>query len=69
MTDVVTLKQLCTELKVEPRDARARLRLAAKDPKKHSELAKGHNPRQPWQWAKGSAGERQARVVVAAKAQ
>ena len=67
MTEVVTLKQLCGELKVDPRLARVRLRLAAKDPKKHSELAKGHKSRSPWQWAKGSAGERQARAVIGAQ--
>jgi hypothetical protein len=30
---MVTLKQLCTELKVDPREARERLRLAMRDVK------------------------------------
>ena len=29
--EMVTLKQLCTELKVDPREARERLRLAVRD--------------------------------------
>src|SRR5260221_14733636 len=40
------LKQLCTELKVDPREARKRLRLAVPDPKKNPELAKSHKPGQ-----------------------
>ncbi len=47
MTDIITLKQLCAELKLDPREARERLRSAAHDPKKHPELAKLHKPRAP----------------------
>ena len=61
MADIITLKQLCTELKLDPREARERLRSAARDPKKYSELAKMHKPRAPWNWVKGSAGEKEAR--------
>ncbi len=35
MTDIVTLKQLCTQLKLGPRAARKRLRATAHDRKKH----------------------------------
>jgi len=42
--EMVTLKQLCAELKVDPREARERLRLAARDTKKNPELAKLHKP-------------------------
>ena len=35
--EMVTLKQLCTELKVDPREARERLRLAVRDVKKNPE--------------------------------
>jgi hypothetical protein len=42
--DMMTLKQLCAELKVDPREARERLRLAVRDAKKHPELAKSHKP-------------------------
>jgi hypothetical protein len=61
MTEIITLKQLCTELKLDPREARERLRSAARDSKKHPELAKLHKPRTPWQWVKSSAGEKEAR--------
>jgi hypothetical protein len=64
MTDIITLKQICTELKLDPREARERLRAAARDAKKHPELAKTHKARAPWSWAKGSAGEKEARVAV-----
>jgi hypothetical protein len=64
MTEIITLKQLCTELKLDPREARERLRAAARDPKKHPELAKLHKPHTPWQWVKGSAGEKEARGVL-----
>ena len=64
MTDIITLKQLCAELKLEPREARERLRSAARDPKKHPELAKSRKPRTPWQWVKGSAAEKEARAAL-----
>ncbi len=64
MADIITLKQLCTELKLDPREARERLRTAARDPKKHPELAKMHKPRAPWSWVKGSTGEKEARTAL-----
>ena len=64
MSDIITLKQLCTELKLDPREARERLRAAARDPKKHTELAKARKPRTPWQWVKGSAAEKEARAAL-----
>jgi hypothetical protein len=36
--EMVTLKQLCAELKADPREARERLRLAVRDIKKNPEL-------------------------------
>ncbi len=63
MTEIVTLKQLCVELKIDPREARERLRTAARDAKKHPEIAKAHKPRTSWQWVKGSAGEQEARTI------
>lgn len=64
MSDIITLKQLCAELKLGPREARERLRTAASDTKKHPELAKLHKPRAPWSWVKGSAGEKEARALL-----
>ncbi len=37
MTDIITLKQLCAELKLDPREAHERLRSAARDPKQNPE--------------------------------
>jgi len=61
MSDIITLKALCEELKVEPREAREKLRVAASDAKANPELAKARKPRTPWQWVKGSAAEKEAR--------
>lgn len=47
-------KQLCEELKIDPREARERLRAAASDSKANPELAKARKPRTPWQWVRGS---------------
>ena len=60
MSDIVTLKTICDELKIDPREARERLRAAASDAKAKPELAKARKPRTPWQWVKGSAAEKEA---------
>ena len=64
MSTNVSLKTICAELKVEPRIAREKLRAAVREPKKFPELAKGHKPRQPWEWAKGSNAEKEARTAL-----
>jgi len=65
--ELTTLKQLCAELKLNPREARLKLRAAARDSKKNPELAKLHKPRTPWRWAKGSAGEKEALAALNVK--
>jgi hypothetical protein len=67
MADIVTLKAICDELKLDPREARERLRAAANDAKANPELAKARKPRTPWQWAKGSAAEKEARRALQPK--
>ncbi|MCD1266698.1 hypothetical protein B5M44_19110 [Shinella sumterensis] len=62
--EIISLKALCAELKIDPKEARERLRDAIRDPKKHPELAKVHKPRSPWQWLKGSAAADDARNVI-----
>ncbi|MFK5979722.1 MAG: hypothetical protein QM488_12640 [Rhizobiaceae bacterium] len=62
-TEIITLKQLCKELKIDPREARERLRAAVRDSEKYPELAKSHKPRTPWKWVKGSIGEKEAREM------
>ena len=63
--EMVTLKQLCTELKVDPREARERLRLAVRDIKKNPELAKSHKPGHTWEWPKNSSALKEARAALA----
>lgn len=63
--EMVTLKQLCAELKVDPREARERLRLAVRDAKKNPELAKLHKPSHTWEWPKNSAAPKEARTALA----
>lgn len=64
MADIVTLKALCEELKVDPREAREKLRAAVGDAKVNPELAKTRKPRTPWQWVKGSPAEKLARKAI-----
>jgi len=61
--EIITLKALCAELKIDAKEARESLRDAVRDAKKYPELAKSHKPRTPWQWLKGSAGEKEARSL------
>jgi hypothetical protein len=62
--EMVTLKQLCAELKVDPREARERLRLAVRDAKKNPELAKSHKPGHTWEWPKNSPALKEARTAL-----
>ena len=64
MTDIVTLKAICDELKLDPREARERLRAAVSDVKANPEMAKARKSRTPWQWVKGSAAEKEARRIL-----
>jgi hypothetical protein len=62
--EMVTLKQLCTELKADPREAREKLRLAVRDAKKNPELAKSHKPGHAWEWPKGSPALKEVRAAL-----
>jgi hypothetical protein len=64
--EMVTLKQLCTELKIDPREGRERLRLAVRDVKKNPELAKAHKRGNAWEWVKNSAALKEARAALTA---
>jgi hypothetical protein len=61
--EMVTLKQLCTELKVDPREAREKLRLAVRDAKKNPELAKSQ-ARAHMGWPKNSPALKEARAAL-----
>ena len=60
----VTLKALCKELKLDPRLAREKLRVAAREPKKFPELCRCHKPNTSWEWTRGSQAENEARSVL-----
>jgi hypothetical protein len=62
--EMVTLKQLCADLKIDPREARERLRLAVRDAKKYPELAKAHKPGHAWEWPKNSPALKEARTAM-----
>ena len=64
MSDIITLKALCEEFKIDPREAREKLRAAVSDAKANPELAKARKPRTPWQWVKGSPAEKTARKIL-----
>ena len=64
MSDIITLKTLCEELKIDPREARERLRAAVSDAKTNPELAKGRKSRTPWQWVKGAKALEEARRAI-----
>jgi hypothetical protein len=60
----VSLKAICSEMKLDPRIAREKLRIAVREAKKFPELAKAHKPRSAWEWPKGSAAEKEARAAL-----
>ena len=62
--EMIPLKQLCTELKIQPREARERLRLAVRDTKKNPELAKSHKPGNAWEWSKNSLALKEVRAIL-----
>jgi hypothetical protein len=62
---MVSLKAICQEMKLDPRLAREKLRIAAREAKKFPGLARAHKPRSVWEWPKGSEAEKQARAALA----
>jgi len=60
----VGLKAMCAEMKLDPRIAREKLRIAVREAKKYPELAKAHKPRSAWEWSKGSLAEKEARGAL-----
>ena len=64
-SELITLKALCKESNIDPREARLRLRYAIKTEKtRYPALVKSHQPRQPWSWAKGSDAYLEAKKAV-----
>jgi len=60
----VSLKVICSEMKLDPRVAREKLRIAVREAKKYPELSKAHKPRSAWEWPKGSLAEKEARAAL-----
>ena len=61
---VITLRELCAELKHDPKLARAKLRAAVKDVKTYPALGKSHTARKSWEWERDSAAFTEARKVL-----
>lgn len=51
---VISLKEICRDHKLCPRVSRMLLREAAKNEKKHPNLAKHHKARTAWMWPQNS---------------
>jgi hypothetical protein len=54
--EVVTLKQICADLKMDPTEARVKLRAAGKRVR--------HTQGQPWEWSKGSPVLKEVKAVL-----
>lgn len=66
-TTIITLSDLCSEMKIRSREARMLLRLAASKKDEYPALTDAHVPRQPWQWTKGSKALTEARKALTAQ--
>lgn len=63
---LVTLADLCEELKIKPREARMMLRLAISKKGKYPAFTETHIPRLPWQWETGSKALDEAKAALTA---
>ncbi len=63
-SDIVTLADLCKELKIKPREARMMLRLAISKKGQYPALTETHIPRQPWRWDAGSKALDEAKAAL-----
>jgi len=66
-SDIVTLADLCEELKIKPREARMMLRLAIAKKGKYPALTETHIPRHPWQWEARSKALDEAKAALKAQ--
>jgi hypothetical protein len=62
----VSLKAICSEMKLDPRIAHEKLRIAVREAQKFPELAKALTPRSAWEWPRGSLAEKEARAALTA---
>jgi hypothetical protein len=54
--EVVTLKELCKEMKIDPTDARVKLRAAGKKLR--------HTPGKAWEWGRGSPVIKEVKAIL-----
>src|SRR5260370_20773861 len=62
----VSLKAISSEMKLDPRIAREKLRIAVREAEKYPELAKAHKPRSAWEWPTGSPAEKEGTYGLSA---
>jgi hypothetical protein len=55
-TEMVTLKTICAEMKIDPTEARVKLRAAGKKLR--------HAQGQPWTWSKGSPVIKEVKAIL-----
>lgn len=60
----IELNALCAEMKVLPRAARAKLRVAVVDKKSFPNLAQNHKPGSAWKWNAGTKALQEARKAL-----
>lgn len=63
-TNIITLVEVCKELKIAPIRARKLLRIKSKDIKTFPEVGKGHIAKTPWRWVKGSNAHTEAIKIL-----
>ena len=61
--NTVTLKSICASLKIDPYDARVKLRSARSDAKQFPHLAK-HKAGHAWSWPKNSPAIKEVKAAL-----
>ena len=61
--NTITLKAICAPLKINPKEARAKLRTARTDAKAYPHLAK-HKAGHAWAWPKNSPAVKEVRAAL-----
>ena len=62
-TDHITLKAICAQLKIDPYDARVKLRSARSDAKQYPHLSK-HKAGHAWAWPKNSPAIKEVKAAL-----
>ena len=62
-TNDITLKSICASLKIDPYDARVKLRSACSDAKQYPHLSK-HKAGHTWAWPKNSPAIKEVKAAL-----